>query len=70
MLQRGLSREEAAKRVGVSPTTFDRLVQDGLMPKPIRIYARTVWDIHKIDAAFDALDNEDAEDDLQARIRP
>ena len=34
---RGLSREEAARYVGVGTTTFDGLVQDGRMPKPFRI---------------------------------
>lgn len=40
----GLAREEAAAFVGVSPTTFDRMIADGLMPPARRIYARKVWD--------------------------
>ena len=53
---RGLSRAEAAAYIGVSPTTFNRMIVDKLMPEPIRIYGRTVWDIRKLDAAFAALD--------------
>jgi predicted DNA-binding transcriptional regulator AlpA len=41
---RGLRREEAAAYIGVSPSTFDKMVADGRMPIPKRINARTVWD--------------------------
>jgi len=52
---RGLSREEAAAYCGVSPNTFDRMVGDGLMPRPVRFYGRNVWDVRQIDSAFDRL---------------
>lgn len=52
---RGLSREEAARYVGVGTTTFDGLVQDGRMPKPFRIGKRVIWDRLKLDAAFSDL---------------
>lgn len=52
---RGLRREEAAAYIGVSPTLFDEMVSDGRMPKPKRINARTVWDIRRLDLAFDAI---------------
>lgn len=52
---RGLSREEAARYVGVGATTFDGLVQDGRMPKPLRIGKRVIWDRLKLDAAFSDL---------------
>jgi len=52
---RGLSRVQAARYVGVSPGTFDRMTRDGLMPKPIRIYGRTVWDRQRLDVAFGEL---------------
>lgn len=53
--QRALSRERAAEYVDVSPNTFDRMVKDGLMPAPIAIYGRKIWDVRAIDTAFDAL---------------
>jgi predicted DNA-binding transcriptional regulator AlpA len=56
--RRGLSRVEAAGYVGVSPTTFDRLVTEAKMPKAKRIFSRSVWDVRQLDAAFDALDSD------------
>jgi predicted DNA-binding transcriptional regulator AlpA len=52
---RGLSREQAAAYVGISPTKFDQLVADGRMPKPKRVDARTIWDRRQVDVSFDAL---------------
>ncbi len=53
--QRGLSRERAAEYLDLSPNTFDRMVKDGLMPAPVAVYGRKVWDVRAIDAAFDLL---------------
>lgn len=55
--RRGLSREEAAVYMGISPTKFDEGVAAGLLPKPRTggIWgARTVWDIRALDSAWDA----------------
>lgn len=54
-LPRGLSRDEAAHYIGVGTTTWDRLVEEGRMPKPTRIGKRVVWDRFKVDAAFSDL---------------
>lgn len=54
-LKRGLSRAEAAGYIGVGATTFDRMVADGTMPPPLRIYGRVVWDLRALDEAFEAL---------------
>jgi predicted DNA-binding transcriptional regulator AlpA len=59
---RGLSREQAAAYVGVSPSLFDMLIKDGRMPAPKRINSRVIWDRLKLDAAFDALADTDAND--------
>ncbi len=59
---RGLNREASADYVGVSPSLFDEMVRDGRMPKPKRINARTVWDVRKLDVAFDALPGDEAFD--------
>jgi len=53
--RRGLSRVEAAEYLGVSPTKFDQLVNDGRMPKPKRIDGRKVWDVRALDQSFEAL---------------
>jgi predicted DNA-binding transcriptional regulator AlpA len=52
---RGLSRVQAAAYIGVSPTLFDQMVDDGRMPKPIRINARVLWDRLQLDEAFAGL---------------
>jgi predicted DNA-binding transcriptional regulator AlpA len=58
--RRGLSRDEAAMYIGISPSKFDELVADGRMPGPVKIDSRKVWDIRHLDLAFDALPKEDA----------
>ena len=50
-----------AERIGVSPTLFDEMVEDGRMPKPVRINGRTVWDRVRLDEAFAGLSDEDRE---------
>lgn len=56
--RRGLRRAEAASYVGLSPTKFDELVEDGRMPRAIRVDGCVVWDIHDLDAAFERLKDE------------
>ncbi|WP_279604728.1 helix-turn-helix domain-containing protein [Methylobacterium sp. J-070] len=53
--RRGLNRQEAARYVGISAAKFDELVREGLMPQPFRIGSRVIWDLRKVDDAFDAL---------------
>lgn len=60
---RGLSREEAARYVGISATKFDQLVADGRMPAPKRIDARKVWDRMSLDLAFSALPDDEPVDE-------
>jgi predicted DNA-binding transcriptional regulator AlpA len=67
-LRRGLRRPEAATYIGVSPSLFDQLVEDGTMPKPFKIRTCTMWDIRDIDSAFDALKN-DRPNPLDAKWR-
>jgi predicted DNA-binding transcriptional regulator AlpA len=57
---RGLSRVEAAAYVNVSPSLFDQMVKDGVMPKPKRVpgHSRVIFDRHALDAAFAALPSE------------
>lgn len=65
----GLSREEAARYVGVGTTTFDRLVDEGRMPRPVRVGKRAIWDRVKLEAAFAALDDEGAENQIDRELR-
>lgn len=58
--RRGLSRVEAAGYIGFSPSYFDKMVQDGLMPSPKRVGTRKIWDVRALDLAFDDLPGEDS----------
>lgn len=60
---RGLSRSEAAAYIGVSPSLFDAMIRDGRMPGPKRINARTVWDRRQLDTAFEAIPEDQANND-------
>lgn len=53
--RRGLSRVQAADFFGVSPSTFDKMVRDGIAPKPFAIYNRWVYDFLECDRAFNKL---------------
>lgn len=58
----GLSRTEAARYVGVSATTFDKLVENNEMP-PARRFKhaeRLVWLRRELDRALDDLPVDDA----------
>jgi excisionase family DNA binding protein len=52
---RGMSREEAARYIGVGTTKFDEMVADRRMPQPRQIDGRTVWDRAELDIEFSAL---------------
>jgi predicted DNA-binding transcriptional regulator AlpA len=56
---RGLRRVEAAAYIGVSPSLFDLMIAQGIMPKPKRFGARVFWDRLQLDEAFAAIPNED-----------
>jgi predicted DNA-binding transcriptional regulator AlpA len=58
---RGLSRDEAARYIGVGATKFDEMVADGRMPRPKRVDGRVIWDRLRIEAAFS-----DLPDDIRA----
>jgi len=63
--RRGLSREEAATYLGISPSKFDELRKDGRIGPAKLIDSQKVWDIRTLDEAFDALPdevNDDAEE--------
>ena len=55
MYKLGLSRIEAAAYVGVSPSLFDTMVDDGRMPRPVRINARAVYDRRAVEDAWSRL---------------
>jgi len=48
----GMSRDEAARYIGVGVTKFDEMVADGRMPRPKRVDGRVIWDRLRVEAAF------------------
>jgi hypothetical protein len=52
---RGMSRDEAARYIGVGATKFDEMVADRRMPRPKRVDGRVIWDRLRIEAAFSDL---------------
>jgi hypothetical protein len=68
--RRGLSREEAANYLGISPSKFDQLRKDGRVDAARLIDGRKVWDIHALDRAFDALphDGDEGDEDWQTVV--
>ncbi len=55
---RGVAREQAAAYLGIGASLFDRLMEQGVLPKPKRLAGRKVWDVRALDRAFDALPDE------------
>lgn len=51
----GVTREEAAAAIRLSPSTFDQLVADGRMPQPRVVGTRRIWSVRELRLAFDAL---------------
>lgn len=51
----GLSRAESAAMIGVSPNTFEMMVEDGRMPRPKAIGTRRVWSRAAVAQAFENL---------------
>lgn len=56
---RGLSRDEAARYIGVGVTLFEEMVRDGRMPKPKRANSRNLWDRVLLDIAFTELPSDE-----------
>jgi hypothetical protein len=47
-----MSRDEAARSIGVGATKFDEMVSDRRMPRPKCMDGRMIWDRLRIEAAF------------------
>lgn len=48
----GLSRQELALSIGVSPTTVDVMVKEGVLPPPRVWHTRKIWLVREIEAAM------------------
>ncbi len=56
---RGLRRAEAAAYIGVSPSTFDKMIRERCMPRPKRYRGVTIWDRLALDEALTCLPEDD-----------
>jgi predicted DNA-binding transcriptional regulator AlpA len=56
---RGIRRPRAAAYLDMSEPTFAKLVDEGKMPKPKKIRGMAIWDRQALDAAFDALSEDE-----------
>ncbi len=61
MSKRFIGYAEVMAKIGVGRTQIMRMVKDGRLPQPVRLgrprTSRTVWWVHEVDAAMEALDN-------------
>ena len=54
-----IPRAAAAAYLSVAPGTFDKMVQEGRMPRAKRVSeGRIAWDVKALDAAIDSLPND------------
>jgi predicted DNA-binding transcriptional regulator AlpA len=66
---RGLSLDQAATYLGIGRSSFQKLVNSGVMPRGKRITERRiVWDRVELDHHFDHID-EDAKEERHVRLR-
>jgi predicted DNA-binding transcriptional regulator AlpA len=67
-----MSRDEAARYIGVSSTKFDEMVASRRMPRPKRVDGRVIWDRIALDIAFADLpdDSGNRVDEILSRARP
>jgi predicted DNA-binding transcriptional regulator AlpA len=54
-----IGRLAAADFVGISPTKFDEMVNDGRMPRPKCIDRRKLWDVRSLNAKVDELPDDE-----------
>ena len=68
--RRGLSRVEAAIYLGISPSKFDGMREDGRVGPAKLIDGRKVFDLRMLDEVFDALptDNHEADGEWHASV--
>lgn len=61
VLPLGLTREQAAEFIGVSASTFDRMVLSGEMPRPRKVRGCVRWDVVELAEAFRKLPRQGGE---------
>ena len=59
---------EAARYIGLGTTKFKELVEKKRLPKPKTVGSRKIWDRWELDTAFDALNDDAANDDTWSDV--
>lgn len=59
----------AAAYLDISPSHFHKLVDDGALPKSLKLAGAVVWDRNALDAAADALSDAPEENSIDAMLR-
>ena len=57
---RAMRAPEAARYLAMSEANFFRLVEEGLMPQPVRIKGVVTWDRLALDLAYEAFKGDEA----------
>jgi excisionase family DNA binding protein len=65
---RAMRLDRAAAYLGISDSTFLRLVDDGTLPQPVRLGGAVTWDRYALDAAYNNLANP-GENTVHKRLR-
>jgi predicted DNA-binding transcriptional regulator AlpA len=58
---RAMRADRAAAYLSMSQSAFLRLVEEKLMPEPVKIKGMTTWDRLELDAAYDNFKNDDSD---------
>jgi predicted DNA-binding transcriptional regulator AlpA len=70
---RAMRDHQAAAYLGMSRSSFLRLVEEGTMPAPIKLKGMTIWDRLDLDSAFedvkDGSGGEPTENTVHKRLR-
>jgi predicted DNA-binding transcriptional regulator AlpA len=66
---RAMRADRAAAYLAMSQATFERLVDEGLMPAPVRIKGMVTWDRLELDAAYENFKSEDCGNTMHKLLR-
>jgi predicted DNA-binding transcriptional regulator AlpA len=65
-----VSRDTLAKLLDVAPSTIDKLVEAGVLPRPFHLLPNVVrWRRLDVDAAIQALNPSGVDDEFLARVK-
>ncbi|MDI7924561.1 hypothetical protein [Ferirhizobium litorale] len=66
----GVTREQAAALLSISPSLFDNAVEAGTMPQPRILRGRNIWDVNELYECFLALPSRRSANDQDLDAAP